>query len=569
MLKKNILLILLISFCLQNAFSRSEQDLINAGSPLYDEICFISSESGIANFADNEPISIQEAKVYLSEIDVSTLSDGAKKSYEEIMAFFEEGNLGFKSDLLNFGVETQINTSLFYKTNEEVDWVYDRFERKPFLSIPVCLSVSDFISMRMELAVAQNKNASLQDDNYSNIPYKADLFDINFPDIGYFSSGKMLGKKTGINFRIGKGSRNVGRSLSGSVIQSDHLTGISYAELNLFSPSIRYNANISEFGVDRYYYTHQLDLRFFKKFTFTVIESMFVNAPLELRFMNPFTIYHGMTPWRDYDGTKYDSESHTCAYLGLKFQYVPVSNLRLYGLYAMTQFQTAYERENWPNDTTPNGIGLQGGAEYFKAFKDGRFQFVLEGSYTDPYLYIKESPNWSLVHTFAENMGDVENPFYEWIGSPNGPDTVSAEAKIGYKVPQKYAVDLIYLFMAKGEMSSDNVFKNWTDSTTGKYAWGGVYTHNGVEENLDKTDWAYPDSSLQGKDEAKRRQNLVTPSGIPEYVNRLSVRASYYLKDNICVLVQPSLVFIQNLNHNTEKNAFGFEMVASCSIKLF
>ena len=232
----------------------------------------------------------------------------------------------------------------------------------------------------------------------------------------------------------------------------------------------------------------------------------------------------------------------------------------------MTQFQTSYETSNYPDDTTPNAMGGQLGGRYTLPVSKGRFTFALEGSYAQPYLYIKESPNWSLVRTYAENMGNKKYPFYEWIGSPFGPDTISGELDMGYEVPEKWALNFIYLFMARGEMSGTSVFD--TMVSDGKYAWGGVHTNKDYPDG-----WCYPGSSSEGSSvfpslTAKDLQSLVTPTGTPEFVNRISVRGTYNFSSKIECVLQPSFVFIFNKGHEEGKKAAGLEVAGACSIKL-
>lgn len=546
-------------FCFSlSVFSRGKQELIPCGSWIYSAVTSICLEQKIVNFADDAPLSIMELETMLKEIDFEKLSPPSKKLYNSIFSYFNRDFYGFYSDIIRFQLEPALNFSSFFKTSGQIPFVYDYYERNPFLECPLSISAGDFITMKMNLYLGQNKNSSVLNPNiFTNIPFSADQIDINFPDNSYLSAGFKFTEKTGINFQIGNGSKSIGNSLTGSMLWSSYLTGVAYGQFSLYSPNLKYTANTSQFNVDRYMYSHQLDFSFIKRFTFTIFEGNFVNAPMELRFLNPFTIFHGLAPWRDYDGSKYDSESRNCAYLGLKFQFVPVSSFRIYGIFAQTQFQTPYEVKNWPNDTTPSGMGGQIGAEYFLPLKNGLLSFGLEGSYAQPYLYIKESPNWSLVRTYAENLGDVTYPFYQWIGSPYGPDTAGGKIKIKYEIPSKFSVELSYLFLARGEMSGDSIFRNWKDEN-GNYKWGGVKTQT------DTNGWCYPGSGGEALEEAKKKQSLTAPSGICEYVNTITLTASYYFSPMFSVFTQPSFVYAENANHKEGSSAFSFEFAAGC-----
>ena len=539
--------------------SRSAQELVQAGHWIYDSILAISLDSGIVNFADCAPLSIQELKVYLSEIDYGKLSEASKAEYDKIFEYFDESNFSIGYDILSVGLEPSINISAFGKTSSDIDWVFDRYSRKPLLESPATISVGDYATLSMDVYLGQNRGMSLRNYNYTNIPVSADQIDIEFPDTGYFSTGKMLTERTGFGFQLGSGSRSIGKTLTGSMIWSDYLTGVAYGQLEFYNPFFKYTGSISQFNVDKYMYAHQIDVRLFKKFQITFLEGLLVYAPMELRFMNPWTIFHGFAAWRDYDDKTDDSESNTCDYFGVKVQFTPVRNLRFYGLFAMTQYQTPFETSSFENDTTPNGLGFQGGTDLFIPTSSGRLRFSIEGSWADPYLYIKESPNWSLVRTYSENIGD-HAVFYEWIGSPFGPDTISAEFKAGYEIPSKWAVDFIYLFMARGEFSGTSIFN--------PDVWGGSKRpDDGTELSGNNYSWPFPDTYEGDLAYQKHLQSLSSPSGTPEYVNRISLRGTWNFKKNITFIAQPSYVMIFNHNHEAGEKAFGFEFAAAMSMR--
>lgn len=546
-------------FALRGAvFARGAQELVECGHWVYDSLTALSLESGILNFSGTAPLTVQQVRLILDELDYDSLSGSGRADYDRIVRYLDEKPLGLVfSDIVTLGVEPEVNLEAFYKTNSDISWVWDRYERGHLLDAPVSITVGDYVSMKMDVYLSQNRGASLHNYNYTNILYSADDFDINFPDTGYLAAGKMLTEKTGILFDIGSGSHSVGRTLTGSMIWSDYLTGTGYARLEIFSPNFKYTGGITQFNVDKYFYHHQMDVRLFKKFQVSFIEGLLVNSSMELRFLNPWTIFHGFSAWRDYEPDDDDPESHTCDYFGVNFQFTPVKNTRFYGLFAMTQYQTPYEKENYGDSPTPNGLGVQGGSETYIPSGRGRFHIALEGSWADPYLYIKESPNWSMVRTYSENMGD-KAIFYEWLGSPFGPDTISGELSLGYEVPDKWSLDFIYLYMARGEQSGTSVFDN--------IKWGGQYTKFDVDDESDTASWAYPNKDSQSDWEEKR--DSVCPTGTPEFVNRLSLRGTYRFNKNVKMTFQPSYVLILNHNHEHGETAFGFEVAGALNLSL-
>ena len=532
--------------------ARGDQELVLSGSWVYDSLNYICLEQKIVNFADSTPLTISQIKTLMNEVDYNSLSDAGRGHFNKLIQYFKEEAVTFDSDLIYFGLEPEVALESYYKSNSNIDWVYDRYHRNSLIESPFVFGSGDLFTVKMDLALRQNKGMAYHNDNYSNVPLAQDQIDIHFPKYGYLATEKKISDSSGIAFKFGIFDRNIGRTDTGSCIMSEYLTGCTNAQLEIYSPDYKYTLSATQFNVDKYYYQHQLDFRLFKKFTFTILEGLLVNAPMELRYLNPLIIYHGYAPWRDYD-TK-DDETHTGSLMGLKAQFVPFSGLRFYGLFAMTQFQTSFELENFPNDVTPNGMCGQLGAEFVRPFRDGYLRFALEGYYAEPYMYIKESPDWTFVRTYQDNIGDYEI-FYEWIGSPFGPDTISGELSAGYNVPDKYSLDLIYLFMARGEMSGTAVFDSIADY------WGGTNINDGFYDTENRGQWCYPDKGEKGQGftEAKRRQGLVTPTGTPEYVNRISARLNYKFNKKLSVTVQPSFVFVFNTNHEEDKFNSGFE----------
>ena len=535
------------------ASPRGKQELVFSDSWVYDALNSITMEQGISTFADQAPLSIGEIQVYLSQVEYESLSPAGKKNYDRIMDYIANGPMSFTAGIISFGLDPEVNLEGYYKSNDDLDWVYDRYSKKPFINADAYFMAGDYFTLGTGIILSDNKCTFMHDDNYVNVPYLPGFFDINFPHYGYGSMGWFFNDTTGINLRLGLGPQSIGRTLTGSIIMSEYFTDSSWFNLEIFSPNIRYNMNVTEFNVDKYMYTHRFDVRFFNRLQITAMESMIVNAPMELRFFNPCTIFHGTVAWEDYDG----HEQNVAAYLSLMLTYVPVKYLRLYVLYAMDQFQTAYERINWPEDTTPNALSFQLGAELYYPYKDGYFHGWLEGVYTDPFMYIKENPNWSFVRTYRENIGDMDS-IYEWLGTPLGPDTVAANLTFGYEVPDVWSVTGSYLFKAAGQYSGTKVFDNYPE-----LSWGGT------DKDPDLHHWVYPDSDNEGGlDFAKEQQSWFAPSGTPEFQNTISIRGTYSPTRWLTLTLQPSFTFTFNHGNQEDSFACGGEIAFSSHLVL-
>ncbi|MBR5867080.1 MAG: hypothetical protein IKZ04_04120, partial [Spirochaetaceae bacterium] len=483
-------------------------------------------------------------ELYLKKIDTSRLSEAGIASYNKIESFFKHEYPGFESDLIDFGFTVNCALEGYYKTNKDIDWVYPYQKRKAFIDIPFGFGVGDYITVASSLSAAQNIKAMISHDNYVNVPFPASKFDINFPHNAYGSMGCMFSEETGINFRIARGYQSIGNSSTGSVILSDYCSNESYAELSVFSPKYRYASNVTELNPPKgkegnpdplYMYLHRLEFRFMEKLTFTLLEGVCVNAPLELRFLNPLMVVHGFASWNDYYGSGNNPDKEIvkkeASLLAANLNYVPCPGVKLYFLYAMNQFQTGYERKNWPDLPIPNAIALQGGMDLAFPLKNGYLCTTLEGVYATPYMYLMECSDCTYIREYRENIG-LKN-VREWVGTPFGPDSISAFLSVGYKVPGQWSAFINYVFSAQGEHSDTSIVETDYWPVT-----------------MDKA-------------------TMSAPSGIPQYSNIISLKGLWNITDRFSLAFSPSYVFLFNAGNQKGVKRNGFEFSASCSYSLF
>lgn len=539
------------------AVPRGAQELVTAGSPIYDRASALFLEAGLWNFADSVPVTVQELEYHLSEIDYDSLSEQGKEMYDSISGYFAEENFSFGEELLNVGLEPSMSLEAYYKSARSVDWTFDRYSRRPALDGLLSVNCAQYFTIMCDLYLGMNRCAMTHNDVYTNVPLNVDHIDINFPTTAYFSSGTIIKERVGVSFQLGMAERAVGRTLGGSAIVSEYMTGATYAQLSAYSHALKFTTSVQQLNVDRYFYFHKLEVRPTKKLTLTALEGQLAAHPLELRFLNPLTIFHGFSPWREYHdesnyGGDYDDDEedmYTCAYFGLKAVWVPVKYLRVYGLFAMTQYQTPWETKNWADSLTPNGMGGQLGIESYIPLKGGYVHIGMEGYYAQPYLYLKPSPNSSLVRTYSENLGDKDN-IYEWVGSPFGPDTIAATAVLGYERAEKWSLALRYLFLAQGELSDSRIFGRW----------------GGTDLKFDETR-ADGGVGWRGYPVDTGERDQTTPSGIPQFNNRFSLRMSLFPAQWLELIAQPSYAFVFNTAHIHGETKAAFEIALAGRIK--
>jgi hypothetical protein len=274
-----------------------------------------------------------------------------------------------------------------------------------------------------------------------------------------------------VNFRVGLGDDVFGRTKTGSIILSDNMQGFSYGSLTLYGPFISYTAGVMELEVTKYLYLHQLQLKILDNLSLCLIEGVMVNAPFEIRYLNPAMIFHSFSAWDSYgdyneqignhDGDSYDDgDSRVGSWLGISVDFRPWKYGRLYGLFAMNQLELPGERTS--TSKVPDSLAFQLGYEswlpvegIFAGRGTGHVTFGLEGVYTYPYMYILGDKGWSFYRESHEVSNDS---IREWVGTPFGPDSAAGSFWVGYHDPSLWSAELSFLFLAQGKNADTGIF---------------------------------------------------------------------------------------------------------------
>lgn len=528
--------------CSVAAFSapRRGSDLVPSGHWLYDAISDIEIDFGRWNFVDHTPLTVMELRGMLEEIPVEKLSEAGRAQYFHAMEYFDQFDFSLDAGIFSLGIEPKLNIDGFAKSNQSLKWLYNYHERQRLAEAPVRISLSDYLTVNMGLGVGQRRSYMTRHYNYVNHVFMEDAFDPNITHNTYLSSGYRWNNGVGVNLNFGIGSHNYGRASLGSVIQSDWLSDLPYGNLRVYSPYFTYAFNIQQLNQKETMYTHEIDFRLFRRFTFGFLEGGAAYDVFDMRFLNPFGIFHAYELNNQYDWI---------SYMGVKFNYVPCKNLRLYFLIAKTEHQMFTEQTSGAG-ALPEGRGLQGGFDVHLPVKGGFLKFNLEGYYASPYLWIKQSPNWSLVSA----KGDDKAPEYEWIGSPVGPDSFAGKFSVAYEKPGKWSLGLNYIFAARGEFSSDDIFTVYKNDV---YNWINGHT----TERRYETRWIYVDNPKYALG-----REYASPHGIAEYDNIIYLRASYSPLKWLTFVAQPAYIMAFNHNHKSGNFEHGFEMALSCRL---
>lgn len=612
MIKKSLFVLLFA--CIFNCLSAqtySSQQMLPPGHWIYDSLFTLEMENGNTSFLDNAPLPVSELILNFRQIDYEKLSESGKSLYKKIEEFFEKKN--FTLNIFNpvkIGFNIFADPVLMYKSNDEIPWTFandytghktdhyyfedvnntpddssDDVARKEtiesvyapassfawnpltrkILTYPVYIDFCDYAIIESDFCLGKNPICMSYNDNWTNVFYTKNDFDFLWPTYAYFSTGYLFDNGLGINLHVGREGLEIGKTLTGSIIYNRTFQTDVFVQFNIYSPKFKYSTDIVEITNKKNLYLHNLEFIPFKWVKISVTEGTMINGPFELRYLNPLMIMHSFGSWNQYNNEceeKYYDEGHCCAYFGVKLDIVPVKNLRIYGLYAMTEVQPKAELHGAYGRRLPDGIGIQAGIDYkLPADFGGYFDFAIEGIYTTPYLYVKQSGDWSLYSERHNMLKSFNTPICSWIGTPFGPDCAGGEVKVSYNNLNKWSVDLSYLFLAHGEHN----FGMFSQKTKVDSDGDGV-------EDFDISSY-YPTAlyelGLINQDEAEKMARSWALTGTIQYTNQISLSAKYQINKNCSLDGNLTYSFIFNNKNIPDNFAQGIQADIAFEYRLF
>lgn len=432
--------------------------LIESGSRLYDAIDYLAVLSGETTLLSQVPASKNEIRSALDALGPSPAWPVGAEALDSLIRLAlmpgkpllaaGEGPVSaslYIEPSLCLGASIPLNTSDLL----DADLLRVSNETPPAVNVPLALSFGDWIACRSEFTGGKGYWASTGEGSWTNVPLSASETDMNVPTDAWVAAGT-----PSFTLAVGRGPVSVGRTLAGSMILSDSFDRPDWASAAFHSPSFRIFLMPMELAPDRYLYFHGIAFKPLKNLSIILSEAASVNAPIDLRYLNPAMIYHNYAGWRD--RSSYGTEgSPVGTQFGLNLEWVPVPGVKLWGQYAMNQFQTGYELSEYADTASfiPNSLGGLAGAEWVRPLASGYLVVSAEALYANPWLYILEnrpiSYVWARRELVAPN-GHASEWLYGWTGNPYGPDTVAATVDVKYDMPLSHRASLTYRAVAQG-----------------------------------------------------------------------------------------------------------------------
>lgn len=562
-------LLLILVFTNLNAQVVNDGQLLKSDFWIYQDLETLSLESKEVLFWDTTPVSIGEIKFYLKQLDYENLSQNGKDLYNKVYDYLYTTSYIGKKNLQSQGIEKDsstrfsvgidFNPEVYFRTNKDIQSSVQYYYENWSLSAPIKFGVSDYVCLELDFFLGKNYYSSTSTDSFTNIPLSGGDIEYEFPRFAYGSFGKTY-EDWGYNFTIGKEGFSIGNTTLGSIIYNSTFETDAYSVASVYSPKFKYNLIFSQVTHKSFLYLHNFNVKILPNLKFSITEGGLREGPIELKYFNPTMIIHSFYGADIYKTEeKYNLNRHYSSYLGFTLDYNPVKNLRLYFLYAMTEMQLPGEKNSSYGSLLPNGIGLQGGIDFsHPSDSEGFYVGNIEAVYTCPYLYLKQSPDWSLVKLRFDKM-NASNPVVSWIGSPFGPDTFALTLSFGYTQPQKWSAKAGYLLTMKGEIDGQKIQEKLPPKSE--------------EDNPQKYPAYYPtvlhELGYLTEEEARELAQVQGLSGIIQYRNDVSISGEYWFSEKLKANAEGIYTFVFNNNHKKNDFQQGFELKLSCSYNIF
>lgn len=568
-MKKKISITLFAFLSISFLFSQvvNDSQLLKSDNWIYSAMETLALDSQTPVFFDTRPMSVGEIKYCLSQFDYEKLSESGKILYQQVQKYLnttkylgKNSQLGMFPDdsITRLSVGLNLNPEFYARTNKNIPTTINYFYKDWSFTLPAIFGISDYVTIQFDYFRGKNYESSRDPDAYTNYPLEDKESEYEYPRFAYGNASAVF-DKWGFSATIGKEGYSIGETKLGSIIYNSTFETDAYSVLSAYAPNFKYNLIFSQVDYKKFLYFHNFNFKFFDNLKIGFTEGCLRNGPIELRFLNPAMILHSFYSAYTYaedTQEKYDLGNHYCSYMGITVDYYPIENLRLYALWAQTEMQLKGELSSSHGKMLPDGYGLQAGIDLTLPARDvGFFDFNIEGIYTTPYLYVKQSPEWSMIK-FRKDVKHSDDVI-SWLGTPYGPDAIVLTVNGKYTEAQKFSVGIENLFAMKGEVDGNTLL---TTDVSKYESSGQLYPsyYPSVAHSLGQL----------SESEAISKARDKSLSGIIQYRNDIIISGEYYFSSKIRASAEGIYTLIFNNNHKENDFQQGFELKLSLGIQL-
>ncbi|MDR2542604.1 MAG: capsule assembly Wzi family protein [Treponema sp.] len=528
-------------------------DMIPAGDPILEDIRYLSLVSGKPFLSFSPPLAPGEIKDFLEAIDENELNAFERETYNRVLRRLSPSVNRASNGYFTSSFDIYSTVEVRANFNSDVSGFPQNPNIVPFFAFPVNLFFAETFQLFIEPSITMRPTL-----------YGSGAFGTNIPVGGYpdYDESNPLRAFAAVggnwwSFQIGRDRLFWGTGHTGSLTFNDNSQYFDFARFSVFSPKFKYSFIVNQLPLKltrnlfdertfnnspwddpafwddppsdltlsnhRYFYLHRFDFILFNRLSIGIMEGLMAgNSPLELRYLNPFIVFHSFFSWDYYDqwNSPYDGKEWSLghvngSFLSLEVNWNIFKKSTVYGQMTMNTFALP-----WYDNPQPNSIGYMSGFQYTHSFNGWASISFIEFFYTSPYFNILSSPHASFIQ---QNRYDQ----YYFLG---------------------YSRDTISLTLGT------RFFNNDTLSFSTDFSWitSGEYNKNGLVWNYKRSTEAFKEN---------------TPTGIAENKFILSLGAGWKLYTWLGFKTNITGIYSINNNHQKGDTAIGGQASFSVSLR--
>ena len=519
----------------------NRQKIFPVGSSAYDAITQLYIMEGMALPSTTGPWSAKELDLMLSRINPDALGIDERALYNYAYSQIKEKARLNPNDILGFGLEGKINLKIMAHTNKfdfnnPDDWgdrdVYNPPD--PFVEVPFETWIGNNVYGYIDLALANSRSlinmmsteshdigngTSVSYINYDSwVPVFTNVlfltpadgfsdFDLNFPFRAFASLGDDWW-----NITLGRDRMSWGPGVTGNFAIGDHIPYHNNARFTAFTDSFKYTFSASFFvhpmnyfkdnGEGIYYFdatydqdasrngvqmfmAHRLEWRILDKANIVLTEAvMYQNESgmVDPLVISPTTIFHN-----------FYIRGNANSLLTLEVDYTPLKHWNIYAQFALDDISMPGEATKGEAEP-PSALAYMLGSKVSFPYEDGVIYGSIEGVYTDPWFYLRDSGERngnkygnSFIIAMPEwvNKNGYANYDLNYLGYKYGGDAAVFDIRAGYKKYGKWFMEGSLTYIAHGTINlytrPGNIVKGSYDDpkglstkhpSTGSYLYG-------------------------------------------------------------------------------------------------
>lgn len=519
------------------AYNNNAQKIYGTDSELYEAVNFLYLSEGRTEAFNSGPWSADELNKMLLSLDYASLNKTQKNIYDRVKSKLnlkseiKESEYNYtlmhsgdvpkivdlkvvqkeKADIFRFSLSAAFEMYTHTNTNKQFvgknSWNYNFLKQKPLVGLSLEFFPGDNFYTFFELTIGNYLHTQFSEFGdkhfHTNILGLQDVtrfnlndMDLNIPYRAFIAAG---GEHWSI--QLGRDRLSWGPGVVSNFVVGDNLKYHNMLRAAVYYDEFKYTFLLSFFphpqnyATSKTHYTwgvspnhqydvfnginmfmaHRIEWKLFNdKFKIALTEGVMYQSAtnfIDLQILNPVMFFHDLY-----------MRSNANSILSLELEYSPIKSLNIYT--SIVCDEIAGFGESKPGvaaNANPNALGYMLGVKYVNPIHRGIFYSSVEGTFTDPYLYLRDAGmenSGDAVHDQKEGEYGINyvvafrnltpsSIVYdeEFLGYKFGGDAIVCNINAGYKIYDEWNVEGNLFYMAHGTHDKWTCWNRVTPST--------------------------------------------------------------------------------------------------------